>query len=268
MNVLVFDIETVPDVDGGRRLYDLHGLSDADAVRAMQALRRQQTGGSEFPRHHLHRVVAISVLFRHPRLEEGIKVWSLGEPDSSEAEIIQHFFDGLARYTPTLVSWNGSGFDLPVLNYRGLIHGAVAGRYWEEGDGDREFRFNNYLNRFHKRHTDLMDVLSGYQGGAFAPLNEIAALVGLPGKMGMDGSQVLEAWLAGEIQGIRDYCETDVVNTFGVYLHWLVNTEALAPDELETELGLLASYLEGSGREHLVRFREAWRQAHGSGDGG
>ncbi|HKJ70722.1 MAG TPA: 3'-5' exonuclease [Gammaproteobacteria bacterium] len=268
MNVLVFDIETVPDIDGGRRLYDLHGLSDEDTVRAMQALRRQESGGREFLRHHLHRVVAISVLFRHPKLEEGIKVWSLGEPDSSEAELIQHFFDGLERYTPTLVSWNGSGFDLPVLHYRSLIHGTVAGRYWEEGDGDRDFRFNNYLNRFHKRHTDLMDVLSGYQGGAFAPLDEIAALCGLPGKMGMDGSQVLDAWLGGDVAGIRDYCETDVVNTFGVFLHWLVNTGRLTPEELGGELDLLGGYLAGSGRPHLERFHRVWKGGGESPDGG
>jgi len=267
VNVLVFDIETVPDIEGGRRLYDLHGLSDADTVRAMQARRRQDTGGREFLRHHLHRVVAISVVFRHPRLEEGVKVWSLGEPDSSEAELIQHFYDGLERYTPTLVSWNGSGFDLPVLNYRALINGVVASRYWEEGEGDREFRFNNYLNRFHKRHTDLMDILSGYQGGAFAPLDEIAALLGLPGKMGMDGSQVLDAWLAGDLQGIRNYCETDVLNTYGVYLHWLVNTGGLAPDELASEQDLLARYLAGSGQDHLTAFLEAWRGRQAGPDG-
>jgi hypothetical protein len=267
VNVLVFDIETVPDIAGGRRLYNLDGLSDEDAVRAMQTLRRQETGGREFLRHHMHRVVAISVIFRHPRLEEGVKVWSLGEGDSTEAELIQHFFDGLERYTPTLVSWNGSGFDLPVLNYRALINQVVATRYWEEGDGDREFRFNNYLNRFHKRHTDLMDVLSGYQGGAFAPLDEIAALVGLPGKMGMDGSQVLDAWLAGDVEGIRNYCETDVVNTYGVYLHWLLNAGHLTPDELAAELDLLDTYLAGSGQAHLEAFRRAWRGDEGRGEG-
>ena len=258
MNILVFDIETVPDVDGGRRLYGLEGLSDEDTVRAMQTI-RQQESGRDFLRHHLHRVAAISVLFRHPRLEGGVKVWSLGEAESGEAELIQNFFDGLDRYTPTLVSWNGSGFDLPVLHYRGLLHGTVAPRYWEEGEGDRDFRFNNYLNRFHKRHTDLMDVLSGYQGSAVARLDEVATLAGLPGKMGMDGSQVLETWLAGNIQAIRDYCETDVLNTYGVYLRWLVFAGWLSPAGLEDEEALLAEYLEQDGRPHLAGFLEAWR---------
>jgi hypothetical protein len=258
VNVLVFDIETVPDIEGGRRLHGLDGLSDADTIRAMQALRRQQTGGRDFMRHHLHRVVAISVVFRHPRLEEGIKVWSLGEPGSTEADLLQHFYDGLERYSPTLVSWNGSGFDLPVMHYRSLLHGVVAPRYWEEGEGDREFRFNNYLNRFHKRHTDLMDVLAGYQGHAAAPLDEMATLLGLPGKMGMDGSKVADAWLDGEMDRIRNYCETDVLNTYGVYLHWLVNTGRLAPAERAEEERMLAAHLDDPQRPHLQEFRNAW----------
>ncbi|MFA9462043.1 3'-5' exonuclease [Thiohalorhabdus methylotrophus] len=263
MNVLVFDIETVPDIEGGRRLFGLEGLSDPDTVRAMLALRRQESGGKEFLRHHLHRVVAISVVFRHPRLEEGVKVWSLGDPDSTEKELIQHFYDGLERYTPTLVSWNGSGFDLPVLHYRALVNEVVAPRYWEEGEGDREFRFNNYLNRFHKRHTDLMDVLAGYQGNANAPLDQVATLLGLPGKMGMDGSQVLDSWLEGDISGIRDYCETDVLNTYGVYLQWLVNTGQLSPEERQEECRILSDHLAASGQPHLEAFSEAWTGAHG-----
>ena len=71
-------------------------------------------------------------------------------------------------YTPQLVSWNGGGFDLPVLQHRALIHGVAAPRYWDWGDDDREFKFNNYLGRFHTRHLDLMDVLAMYQPRASA----------------------------------------------------------------------------------------------------
>ena len=60
-------------------------------------------------------------------------------------------------------SWNGGGFDLPVLHYRALLHGVQAPRYWEMGDEDTAFRYNNYLSRFHWRHLDVMDVLSGHQ---------------------------------------------------------------------------------------------------------
>lgn len=261
MNILVFDIETVPDAAAGRRLYGLEGLEEADAVRAMQARRRQATGGSEFLQRHLHRIVAISVVFRHPNLEGGLMIRSLGHAEEhDEADIIRRFFDGVERYSPTLVSWNGSGFDLPVLHYRALQHRIAAPRYWDEGQGDREFRFNNYINRFHKRHTDLMDVLAGYQMQGAAPLTEVASLLGLPGKMGMDGSQVLARWLDGDLKAIRDYCETDVLNTYGVYLHWLVNSGALTPEQLDGELDLLAEALNASDAAHLREFLAEWRR--------
>src|SRR5438046_10642925 len=126
MNVLAFDIETVPDVETGRRLYGLDGLSDKECARAMFAIRREETGDSEFLRSHLQRVVAISAVLRH---NDSLKVWSLGDESAGEAEIIRRFFDGVERYSPTLVSWNGSGFDLPVLHYRSLKQGLVAPRY-------------------------------------------------------------------------------------------------------------------------------------------
>ena len=148
------------------------------------------------------------------RTRDVFKVWSLGDPDASEAEIIRRFFDGIEKYTPDLVSWNGAGFDLPVLHYRALRQGVVAQRYWESGDADQAFRWNNYLNRYHTRHLDLMDVLSGYQGRARISLQAAATLLGFPGKLGMSGDKVWEAWLEGGIEQIRNYCETDVLNTF------------------------------------------------------
>ena len=75
------------------------------------------------------------------------------------------------------MSWNGGGFDLPVLNYRALIHGVTAARYWDWGDDDREFKFNSYLGRYHTRHLDLMDVLAMYQPRAIGrPRRDGAAL--------------------------------------------------------------------------------------------
>jgi predicted PolB exonuclease-like 3'-5' exonuclease len=250
-----FDIETVPDVETGRRLYGLEGLPDADVARAMCFLRQQATG-SEFLPLHLHRVVAISVALR---TQDGFRVWSLGDPDASEGELVQRFFDGIERYSPDLISWNGSGFDLPVLHYRALKHGVRAPRYWETGDGDRDWRYNNYLGRYHWRHLDLMDVLSGFQSRGRASLDQVAVLLGFPGKLDMSGDDVWERWLAGGIEDIRNYCETDVLNTWLVYLRFEYMRGRLDGADLERELELVRSTLAASGKPHLERFLAAWQ---------
>lgn len=254
MNVLAFDIETVPDVDAGRRLYGLEGLPDDQVGRAMFHLRHQESG-SDFLRHPLHRVVAISVALRDG---DRFRLWSLGDLESPERDLVQRFFDGIERYTPTLVSWNGLGFDLPVLHYRSLLHGVAAPRYWEMGEEDPGFRWNNYLSRFHQRHTDLMDVLSAYQGRAAAPLEVVATLLGLPGKMGQSGAQVWDRYLAGDLAGIRDYCELDVLNTYLVYLRLELLRGRLDPEGHARECQLVRDTLVADERPHLQAFLRAW----------
>ncbi|MBI5450750.1 MAG: 3'-5' exonuclease [Gammaproteobacteria bacterium] len=255
MNILVFDIETIPDVASGRQLYQLDGLTDKDVAEVMFHKRRQETGDSDFLRLHLHRVVAISAVLRSGDM---FKVWSLGEPDSSERELVQRFFDGLERYTPTLVSWNGGGFDLPVLHYRALLHGISAPRYWETGDEDNSFRWNNYLSRYHNRHTDLMDVLAAYQPRANAPLDEIATMLGLPGKMGMSGAKVWDSYRDGGIDDIRNYCETDVLNTYMVYLRFELMRGKMTREAYQAECARVRQELQSSGRAHLQAFEQAW----------
>ena len=254
MNVLAFDIEAVPDVDSGRRLLGLEGLGDADVARIMRQ-RRQQASGTEMMRHHLNRIVAIAVVLR---AGERFRVWALGDAESSERELVERFFDGIDRYSPNLVSWNGGGFDLPVLHYRAMLHGVSAPRYWEPGDDDQSFRWNNYLNRFHARHTDLMDVLAGYQPRAFAPLDEVAQMLGFPGKLGMDGSGVWDAYAAGEVERIRAYCEVDALNTFLVYLRYELMRGRLSPDGYERECEVVRDGLREDGRGHLAEFLRAW----------
>ncbi|MDF1645428.1 MAG: 3'-5' exonuclease [Legionellaceae bacterium] len=253
MSILVFDIETVPDVEAGRKLYDLHELSDADTAQALFALRRKKTGHT-FLQHHLQRIVAISLVMQ---AGHDIRVWSLGDEKSSEAELIQRFFSGLEKHTPTLISWNGSGFDLPVLHYRALLHGIQAPTYWEVGEHDQRFRWNNYLNRFHYRHFDLMDVLAAYQNKAFAPLDEIATMLGFPGKMGMSGAKVWDEYLAGNLASIRDYCETDVLNTYCVYLHFEKMRGKLTESHYLEAIEQLHHMLEAKKKSHLTAFLKA-----------
>jgi predicted PolB exonuclease-like 3'-5' exonuclease len=257
MNIFVFDIETIPDTQSGSRLYNLTDLTDKEIAENMFERRRQETNGSDFLRLHLHRIVTISVVLR---TSNQLKVWSLGDANSSEKELLERFFAGIEKYSPTLVSWNGSGFDLPVLHYRALLHGVSAPRYWETGEYEQSFKWNNYLSRYHYRHTDLMDVLAGYQARANAPLNEIAVMLGLPGKMGIDGSHVWDYFQRGEIETIRNYCETDVLNTYLVFLRFELIRGKLSEQEYQAECELLRTVLEKENKSHFNEFLHAWNK--------
>jgi 3'-5' exonuclease len=255
--VLAFDIETVPDISGLRRLYTLPpDMADHDVAEAA-FLRRRQAVGSDFLPLHLHRVITVACALRD---RNQFIVWSLGDAQGSEADLLQRFFDGLDRYTPQLVSWNGGGFDLPVLHYRSLIHGVRARRYWDLGEDDRDFRYNNYISRYHMRHLDLMDVLSLYQSRASAPLDEVARLLGFPGKLGMDGSQVWSAYQRGEIANIRAYCETDAANTYLVFLRFQLMRGVLTPEQYELELDVVHNSLVHSTASHWQEFIGAWQR--------
>lgn len=257
--VLVFDIETIPDVAGLRRLHGLDAALSDDDVAEIAFQQRRAQNGTDFLPLHLQRIAVISCALRAGK---DLHVWSLAEPELSEAQIIQRFFDGIEKYSPQIVSWNGGGFDLPVLHYRGLIHGVVAPRYWDLGDGDyadsRDFKWNNYISRYHTRHLDLMDLLAMYQPRANVPLDALAKLIGFPGKLGMDGGQVWQAWQRGEAAAIRDYCETDVLNTYLVSLRFRLMRGELARADYEVEIGFVRGQLERLNKPHWREFLAAW----------
>jgi predicted PolB exonuclease-like 3'-5' exonuclease len=254
--VLVFDLETIPDVIGLRTLLGSDAaLSDAEVAAQAFSARREKTG-SDFLQHHLHRVAAISCIFRD---DEGFRVRSLGSLDDAEPKLIQDFYRIVERYTPQLVSWNGGGFDLPVLNYRALIHGINAARFWEMGEEDRDFKWNNYLSRYHTRHLDLMDHLAMYTGRANAPLDDLAKLCGFPGKMGVDGSQVWSLYQEGRLQEIRDYCETDVVNTYLVYCRYQLLRGRLTRDAYDAEIALVRTSLQNIDAPHWPDYLSLWQ---------
>jgi predicted PolB exonuclease-like 3'-5' exonuclease len=253
--VLAFDIETIPDCAGIRRLYDLPaGLPDEEVAEVAFQARRARTGNDFLPP-HLQRVLVISCVLRS---DEGVQVFSIGEPERDERASIQKFYDGLEKLVPQLVSWNGGGFDLPVLNYRALALGVSAPRFWDQGDDDRDFRFNNYVNRYHARHCDLMDVLAMYQPRNNAPLDEVARVAGFPGKLGMDGAAVWGAYRAGGIAEIRAYCEADSANTYLLWLRYQQLRGVLDEANYARECGLLRAHLETSGAPHWKEFLARW----------
>jgi len=260
--VLVFDIESIPDIAGLRAVRGASAdLSDAQ-VHAEWLQERQDKGQSDFMPLYLQRIVAISCVFRNA---EGLRVHSFVDRDgASEGKVVQNFFSAVDKHVPQLVSWNGGGFDLPVLHYRGLRHGVVADRYWcmgEDGGAEaREFKYNNYIGRYHMRHLDLMDLLAMYQPKNNAPLDAMAKLCGFPGKLGMDGSQVYAAYLEGKVEEIRRYCETDVMNTYLLYCRFQKMRCGFTEAEYEQEIAFVKDTLANlaPAEPHWQEYLAAW----------
>lgn len=255
---MVFDIESIPDIDGLRALRGVpQDVPDAQVHEDWLAERKEK-GQSDFMPLHLQRVLVISVVFRNA---EGLRIHSFVDRDGhSEGKVVQTFFNAVEKHTPQLVSWNGSGFDLPVLHYRGLRHGVEAGKYWDLGEDDREFKWNNYISRYHMRHLDLMDLLAMYAPKNNAPLDALAKLCGFPGKLGMDGSQVYAQYLAGQLEDIRRYCETDVMNTYLVYCRFQKMRGGFTGSEYEQEIAYVKETLGGLAptESHWDEYLKAW----------
>lgn len=219
--ILAFDMETIPDIEALRDCRDLSAdIPDTEVVEMDARLRRQEKN-TDFLPPHFHQIAVISCVMRYDDNLVPLKISSIGAPEYNEKDTVQTFFNIIKKYTPQLVSWNGGGFDLPVLHWRAMKYGIAAPRYWQmQGEDDfyDKFRWNNYVNRYHERHLDLMDVLGMYQ--TRAGLDDAARLCGLPGKIGIGGSGVWAAWQAGQIEDIRQYCETDALLTYLLFVRF------------------------------------------------
>jgi 3'-5' exonuclease len=201
-DVMVWDLETIPDIAGFARANNLVGKSP-DEIRAAI--------GDEFPKLIYHSIICIGALVA-TRTSNGWEVRAVGAPhvgQRPEKELIESFVNKIARLSPQLVSYNGCAFDLPVLRYRAMIHNVFA-----PGLHNRA-----YYHRYTEDNVDLCDVLSSFTFGAKVKLDELSRIMGLPGKPnGIDGSQVEAYFNAGRIQEIATYCKTDVINTYRLWL--------------------------------------------------
>lgn len=147
--------------------------------------------------------------------------------DDPERDLLIRFGETVARHCPTIVTWNGRGFDLPVLMLRSLRYGLTQSWYYR-GKGMR-YRFSE------EGHCDLMDAMGDYGGARGLKLDELARLIGLPGKpKGADevcGRNVAEAYAAGRIGEITAYCVADAVQTAFLWLRWRLLDGTLSTDE-------------------------------------
>ncbi|WP_201533663.1 3'-5' exonuclease [Psychrobacter immobilis] len=262
--ILVFDIETVADTEAARRIYpQLAELNDANTLSALTAIRTQEAG-HDFMRLPLQRIVCISALY----IKDGtLSLFSLTADKFSEKDILAKFFRAFSdlEKLPQLISWNGSGFDIPVLIYRAMQYDLSAPWLFEEGARIKNMRFDNYVNRFHTRHLDLMDRFSQYGASRREAMDIVASLYGLPGKTDVDGSMVGDLVTNGDWQTLSIYCESDVMNTWLIYLRWLRLTGALSSTDFDAwqrqSHDYLLKYTQADGSPRHQDFIADWSTA-------
>lgn len=237
---LVFDLETVPDLEAVSRI---HGLEVHDEEQAAEIV------GTKFQKHPLHKIACIGALIAE-RVDGHWAVRSLGAPhieDRSEAELIRGFVDRIGELEPCLVSFNGSGFDLPVLRYRAMVNKVAAPGLHGRG----------YFKRYTEDAVDLCDVLASFSPQGKCKLDELCRVLGLPGKPdGVDGSKVAEYVATGRVQEVADYCETDVINTYRVWLRYELFRGCISSEAYEASEANLTEFLNErvSERPHLLPF--------------
>lgn len=264
-NLFVFDIETIPDTKTAKHLLDLQGDDVAQARQALVDYHLKITDGrNSFLRQPFHQVVAISFLdaeivrdFSGQEFYKINDIRSGGDLGASEEEIVRGFFAYLKKKTPRLVSFNGKNFDLPVLKYRAMKYEIEAAWLYKSGD-----KWNNYNQKYSLDwHCDLADAFSDFGASSRIKMNEVCACLNLPGKTGVDGSMVQEYFDQGRLQEIRDYCETDVINTFLLYLSYQHHTGSMTKEAFFKSRQSLVEFLEKNGAErpYLLEFLKEWR---------
>jgi predicted PolB exonuclease-like 3'-5' exonuclease len=213
--------------------------------------RREETnGGTDYPHAPFHKVVCVCTTIIHPDARVEIKSFA-GDDERANLAGFYGLVAELAR--PRLVSWNGRGFDLPILRYRAMVRGVAApGFYDYEGDA----RIEGYLARYGTMHADMMDELSGHGASSHAGLANVSRMLDLPGKSFLERT-VWEHWIEGDRARVIEYCKLDTILTMLIYGAWSVHTGAID----RSQMNAIASSVRGAmSREPF----EGWRALEAS----
>lgn len=185
-----------------------------------------------------HQVVAIGALWFDPNYEVR-RIGVLGE-GKSERAVLRDFAQIVNDRRPTLISFNGRGFDLPVIATRCLRYGIPLTQYYRSRD--MRYRFSP------EGHLDLMDFVADFGAAKPSRLDVLAKLCGMPGKVGVDGKDVAPMVQAGRIAEVRAYCLCDVVQTAGVFLRVQLLRGELDREAYRTAMNGLLTAIRGDVR--------------------
>ena len=259
---LIFDAEAVADGELIARVrYPDDELAPEDAIARYRAELLEQRGNDVIPVTFMLPVaVAVAKVGADFRLRD---LTALDAPDFRPHEITRRFWLGWRHYDrPVLVTFNGRGYDLPLLELAAFRYGMSLPGWFNVNARSYEQNRNRYNT---DAHVDLMDLVSNF--GAFrvtGGLNLLANLIGKPGKTGVDGSQVQGMYDAGETEAINDYCRCDVLDTYFVFLRTRVLTGKLPIEEEQQIVAETKTWLEqqAGDRPAYAHYLEHWGDWH------
>lgn len=264
--VWAFDAEWVPDPVTGRIAYGLpRDMPDEEVLQVMW----QQGGATEEdPRPYLKtvlcRVVSVAAVIRSQAPEGTVSLRLHSIPSDtdgalSEAEILNRFLTAIGRSKPQLVGFNSNGADLPILIQRGIAQGLHQPGF--SSRPDKPWQGRDYFARHSDWSVDIKDHLGGW-GKSTPSLHEMASSCGIPGKIDVDGADVVDLWRAGDIKSITSYNECDALTTYLVWLRMAHFAGLVSPKQYHAEQeqlrDLLRSKVQEGGAHHLERFLSLW----------
>lgn len=219
--MLVFDVESVPDEELIRAHFKLEGSGIELCLRALEM--HKEKSGSTFLPHPFHKIVAIAgVMCDEYGRFVSVGSFPKGESSCDERSLIESFLSFVDEKNPKLVSFNGRAFDMPLILLRAMIYNISCYSFFEErNDKINKSKWDNYRSRYSESfHLDLYDTIGHY--GAMRPikLDLLCQMAGIPGKYDVDGSQVMELFYENREDKIREYCESDVINTYLLFLKY------------------------------------------------
>jgi len=215
--ICIFDCETIPDVDLVRKQFQLEG-DDISVTNQAFSLQEEKSGSSFLPV-PFHRVVAISAVISDD-FGAFEKVSSIG--GESEKEMLENFLHFIDKHNPKLVSFNGRNFDMPMLMIRAMKYNLSCPAFYDKDNKVlNKSKWDNYRYRFSDRfHVDLMDHISEFGAVRGLKLDLLCNMAGIPGKFDVSGDQVHTLFYEGKLEEIKEYCESDVLNTYWLYLKY------------------------------------------------
>lgn len=234
-----------------RRIYS---ITDIETVQC-EIVKNGEHQEGKFPPIPSHKIVGISMLTcRRSQFpdDDVIEIASLGSAQGNETEMLKAFVSYTERVTPCHVTFNGRAFDLPVIKMRCLINGVPFSSYFKTGT-----KWDSYRSRYASDwHMDLLDYLSDFGASQRFSLDLIASGLGLPGKIGVSGKDVLPLYQAGKLDEIKNYCECDVANTYGVFLRVMHLNGEISSEGFAKSAKMFIEFLEKEAVEkhHLREF--------------